>query len=216
MYHLKKLKLESILRALPWVLVLLGVGVAFLLKSDIPLFNPGAELNKNLLFFGILITAAAVMLFAMCVTGVFQRQAKARFKKYCSASLDDAYNIMNGLMDQKAVNGLRIYGNHLLMRQGLFHYLFDSKDILWVYQQDTQERFLFLIPMGITHSVMFMLANGKSAMVKMPEDKIQPTLDSIRKDFPKTAVGYSEELEKLYFTNLKAFRKEAASQRQKS
>lgn len=165
------------------------------------------------LVIGAVLLGIAVLLLVLALTGHFQKQVKEKIENsgYGSERFDDL--LIHLYKDVPCVAGLRMDSGWILLRHGFSHFLYNSNDLVWAYQQVTRQKLYGVIPIAKNYSLMLKLADGKEKAVPMNQKKIKEQLEIIAGQFPSCAIGYNDQLASLYRTNPNALREVGVAQR---
>lgn len=166
-----------------------------------------------LLTLGLVCVAVILIFVVLALSGYYQKDVRERLLQYFGASTERAEEFLNYLVNLPKAGGLRIGAGYLLVQTGGKHRILDGNDLLWAYHQTTTTRYMGLIPVGKSHAVMLKLVNGKQIQVPMSKNKVAEQLQILLQQFPTVAIGYSDQLLRIYNSNPADLRHVAAAQR---
>lgn len=175
------------------------------------------ELNVIVLIISLVCIGVAVLLLVLVFQGRFQRQITEKLNLMFGDNPERQDEFLNHMLNKAPnVGGMRMDNGYIYLCQGVSHYLFDSRDLVWAYEQVTRQKLYGIITVGKNYGVALKMADGTSKMVSMPKKKVNEMLHKIAEQFPGCVIGYSDELAALYNQNRAAMANVAAAQRSRS
>lgn len=159
-----------------------------------------------LIFAGTLaLVLAGVALLVYTLTGGYQKKLLKSLgsmgdQETMLEKLDQFYRGTEPFLKCQA----RIGTEFIMLQQGARPLLFRSRDLAWAYQETTQHR-TNGIPSGKTYAAVLRMMDGTRHDVGMRADEVQSLLDRLHQSVPAVVVGYSKELEEVYWNNRQAF-----------
>lgn len=182
----------------------------------LPLYLAPADFDLNViaLIISLVCIAAAVLLLVLVFQGRFQRQITEKLEQMFGDNPERQDEFLKHMLNKVPnVGGMRMDNGYIYLCQGLSHYLYDSRDLVWAYQQVTRQKLYGIITVGKNYGVALKMADGTSKVVAMPKKKVGEMLQKIAEQFPGCVIGYSDQLAALYNQNRAAMANVAAAQR---
>lgn len=97
-----------------------------------------------------------------------------------------------------AMNGVRANSRFIIIERRPFRVM-NATDVVWIYPHRLRIRYMGLIPVGSTYSVMFCMKDGKQYAVNTRGAKGSKNLvNFLFERLPATAFGYTDELRDLW------------------
>lgn len=182
----------------------------------LPLYLAPADFDLNViaLIISLVCIAAAVLLLVLVFQGRFQRQITEKLEQMFGDNPERQDEFLKHMLNKVPnVGGMRMDNGYIYLCQGMSHYLYDSRDLVWAYQQVTRQKLYGIITVGKNYGVALKMADGTSKVVAMPKKKVGEMLQKIAEQFPGCVIGYSDQLAALYNQNRGAMANVAAAQR---
>lgn len=182
----------------------------------LPLYLSPADFSVNyvILIAGIAFLGVAIVLLVMVLSGRYQRQLKEKLQQLFGGNTEKENEFLNHMLrDVPEYAGMRMEKGYLLLRQGSSHFLYDSSDLIWAYQQTTRQKLYGIITIGKSYSLMLKLADGSARAIGMSQAKVKEQLEKLAVQFPTCVIGYSDQLASVYSQNRDSMRQIAAAQR---
>lgn len=159
----------------------------------------------------ILITVAVILL----VSGLRGSNVKS-VEEYCRQKGNREYTlsrIEEFYNRAQPVQGFRADGEYFMAVQGKKVFIADSDECVWCYQNVIQHRTNF-IPTRKTYSIIMRKSDGKTISIPMKtKKKCEEAMNYIAESMPYLFIGYSDELNAAYNSQLSEMVKAVADRK---
>lgn len=102
------------------------------------------------------------------------------------------------------ISGVRLGTEYIFFQNGADSVLLRPWDLAWAYQNTTQHR-TNGVPTGKTYALVLRTMDGGQYSLPMKEAEIQRLLGAMREALPRTSLGYTPEVEKIYREHREVF-----------
>ena len=222
MEWLKRLRMQSIKKAIGTFLILLAIGlVAFvffgafatfddlkvgLFLKHLPLILSMIGLNKTLIV--VCVISSILPLIGLCqLIKAFSGQGQKQVRKLLEASGSfeaEAERAAKFYDSTEAVSGFRIGDEFVFFQIGVDSILLRPWDIAWAYQRTTTHKRNGFTT-GHSYAIILNLMDGKKHEITMTEQEAEALLKHMEVTLPGTVLGYSDEIAALYRNRRSAF-----------
>ena len=154
---------------------------------------------------------AALFLAAVIVTALTVKNGGCKeLKKFleqsgdpaaCEAKLDHFYETV------PEVNGVRANGSYIMFWSGSSFHIVGSEKVLWAYIHRTAHKLYGIIKIGVTNQVVLRTDTGKAVTIGVRSEAAgQEILEYIERSVNHIIVGYTDELNQLFMTDIEGFK----------
>lgn len=147
--------------------------------------------------------AAALFPLVKALSGGYQKQVTAKLREAGDLEVE-AERAARFYERTEPAGGVRLGPEFVFFQNGVRSVLLRPRDIAWAYQNTTEHR-TNGVATGKTYALVLRTMDGGTYTLPMKEAEVQRLLAAMQEALPRTSLGYSPEVERIYREHREVF-----------